>query len=165
MRTPTDRKLLYRYWAVQVKAIGDYHTVRAAADAGRPTLEHVEEPQSGFYKRRKYRGGPYIPVRIFVEQQIDAAGELIAPEIMKCQVGPDYCDPVAEWPWVANRPISQATYRLLLAEFAWAKSLPTFVPDPEIEVDFLTAPPPLFKKKRTPRYDARTRTRDRRTRT
>lgn len=149
MRTPSDRKELYRHWAEQLKAIGDYPSVKAAIHAGLTVLPFDETPRCGFYKRRMIAGGPYVPVRIFLEQHIGADGELLAPEVLKCQIGPDFYDALAEWSWVYNRPISQAAYRLMIAEASWAKSQVVTIADPDIQVDFLTAPPPMFKKKRT----------------
>lgn len=145
MRTPTDRKILYRFWAEQLEAMGDFTSVRAAKDAGRPILNTPDEPQCGFYKRRLIANGPWVPVRIFVEQIVDAGGELLAPERMRAQVGEHYFEPADVWPWVWNRPISQADFRLMVAETAWAKSQVVARADPDLHVDFLTAPPPMFK--------------------
>ena len=151
MRQPSDRKPFYAHWTAQLKAIRGFRTVREAIDDGRKVEAIPDEPQCGFYERRMIRGGPWVPARIFLEQQVDKSGDLVGPEVVKCQIGADYYDPESQWSWLSNRPISQAAYKLAIARRQWSQSVIARIPDPDVRVDFLTCVPPMLKKKRVRR--------------
>lgn len=66
--------------------------------AGREVAISPNEPQCGFYKMRKGRNGPWVPVMI----RYDESG------ILRCRVGNDSsADPHDVWTWCADRPISK----------------------------------------------------------
>lgn len=76
----------------------------------------------GFYTRRLVKGGPTVPCRIYLEQQIDeATGELIAPEIIRCEVAGAQRDPDEEWLWLCANPITEAQFHFLMADSAWCR--------------------------------------------
>ncbi|MCD1619168.1 hypothetical protein K7H20_13945 [Salipiger manganoxidans] len=84
-----------------------------SAVADRRTPRHDGEPQCGYYALRKVRGGPFVPVRIYLEQEIDPeTGELTAPELMRADEGGRQFDPTRIWTFL--RPISTAEYFALL---------------------------------------------------
>jgi hypothetical protein len=58
------------------------------------------------------RGGPYVPVRIFVVREIDDIGELTGPEIMMAEVEGKVRRP--ENLWLRLTPISRGQYDALV---------------------------------------------------
>lgn len=67
IRTPSTEAETYNWWR------------RTVAGERVPRVE--DDPQPGFYKTRSVRGGPFVPVAIWLEQEIDdETGELTAPE-------------------------------------------------------------------------------------
>lgn len=78
----------------------------------------ADEPQCGWFKMRLIKGGPWVPVRILCEQQIDDdTGELIAPEQMwaQCGIERDARTVRAQfvWPHCAGKPITEEEWRAL----------------------------------------------------
>lgn len=95
IRQPTPRADQYAWWQ------------RTVSGERVPRIE--DEPQCGFYKRRMVRGGPFVPVEIWLEQQIDPeTGELVADERLRALVNGENRDPVNVWPYC--RAISVEEY-------------------------------------------------------
>lgn len=82
----------------------------SAAVAGQNPPMHDGLPEPGWYKRRLVKKGPWVPVRIFVEREIDhETGELTCPEILRCEVeGIDGGDPADHWTFLV--PISRSEF-------------------------------------------------------
>lgn len=74
-----------------------------------------DEPQCGFYARRYVRGGPLVPVRVFLRQDIDPeTGELMNPEeIVAEELGWEK-DPSRFWTYL--KPISREEYDALVEQ-------------------------------------------------
>lgn len=71
-----------------------------------------DEPMAGYFKRRMVRGGPFVPVAIWLDQEIDPdTGELVAPEEMRAIANGRPVDPVQVWAYA--RPISLEEYEAL----------------------------------------------------
>lgn len=84
MRQPTSNEAQYRFWRRSV--------------AGERVERFEDEPQPGFYKRRYVRGGPFVPVEIWLEQQIDPeTGELTADEQLRAVCNGERCNPYTVW--------------------------------------------------------------------
>lgn len=95
IRKPTSRDQQYDFWR------------RSVAGERVPLFEN--EPQPGFYKRRMVRGGPFIPVEIWLDQDVDpGTGELVADERLRALVNGQYSDPMSVWAYC--RPISVEEY-------------------------------------------------------
>ena len=95
IRQPSTKAALYDFWR------------RSVAGERVPRIE--DEPQCGFYRMRKTRGGPFVPVEIEMIQEIDpATGELTADERLAAYENGRPVDPVRVWPYC--RPISAAEY-------------------------------------------------------
>lgn len=106
MRTPSRISRTLRWWS-------------EALAGGKPIVTH--EPQAGFYKRKLVKGGPWVAARIWLHQEIDPeTGQLMADEVLRCEVGGRARDPVEQWTWLCNEPISQAEYEYLMASRTWA---------------------------------------------
>lgn len=71
-----------------------------------------DEPQCGWYRRRMVKGGPFVPVKIWLEQDIDAdTGELLNPEIMRATVNGQPASAVSIWTYC--QPISRDQFEAL----------------------------------------------------
>ncbi len=98
IRQPSDPEALYSWWR------------RSVSGERVPRIE--DEPQCGFYKRRMVRGGPFVPVAIYLDQEIDPeTGELTAPEELRAIENGRPVDPLRAWLYA--RPISVAEYEAL----------------------------------------------------
>ncbi len=101
IRQPTPEAEAYRWWR------------RALVDASTP--RHDGDPQPGFYKRRMVKGGPWVPVEIRLEQEIDPeTGELAADEYLAAEQLGASQDPV--WIWTYLRPIPRDEYDALVSQ-------------------------------------------------
>lgn len=100
MRRPTPAARLYAH--------------HSAAVRGEVPPVHDGMPECGWYKRRIVKGGPWVPVRIFVERDIDPeTGELLGPERLVADVDGKRDDyPARHWTHLA--PITRAEYDALI---------------------------------------------------
>ena len=84
-----------------------------AALAGEAPPIHDSLPECGWFKRKMVKGGPWVPVRIFVRRDIDPdTGELTGPEILVADVDGKLADPARHWTYLT--PISKRDYDALL---------------------------------------------------
>lgn len=84
-----------------------------AAVAGEAPPIHDGLPECGWFKRRLVKGGPWVPVRIFVRREIDMdTGELLGPEILVADVDGKLDDPARHWTYLT--PIARSEYEALL---------------------------------------------------
>ena len=98
IRQPTDLDKAYSWWR------------RSVAGERVPRCE--DEPMCGYFKRRMVRDGPFVPVAIWLEQDLDPdTGELTAPEELRAIVNGVPADPVRAW--IYARPISLGEYDAL----------------------------------------------------
>lgn len=94
IRQPTTRAEQYDFWQ------------RSVAGERVPRIE--DEPQCGFFKRRYVRGGPFVPVEIWLEQQIDPeTGELTADEELRAVCNGERCNPLTVWPYCRPIPLEE----------------------------------------------------------
>ncbi len=84
------------------------------AIAGENPPRHEGDPQCGWYRIRHVKGGPYVPMRIWLRQIIDPdSGDLAEPEKIMADVGGEPGDPVNLW--VYAEPITRETYEALVS--------------------------------------------------
>lgn len=84
IRQPTSRERQYDFWRRTV--------------AGERVPWDEDEPKPGYYKRRMVRGGPFVPVEIWLEQQTcPETGELVADERLRAICGGEMRDPASLW--------------------------------------------------------------------
>ena len=98
MRKPTSDDDLYRWW-------------RSAVDGRSET--HGDEPQCGFYALRERRGGPFVPVQVVCDCEIDEAGELASDERLAA-LFPDGRRVSPERIWLSLHPITRERFDALL---------------------------------------------------
>ncbi|HEV8036164.1 hypothetical protein [Yoonia sp.] len=84
-----------------------------AAIAGREPPRHDGMPEAGFYKTRLVKGGPFVPIRIWLDQEIcPVTGELMADESLRCEALGQSRNPETIWTYL--RPIPRAEYDALV---------------------------------------------------
>lgn len=84
MRRPTPAAVQTAYWRFCLKRSDAWLEPEAAA---RVRYRDMEDPECGFYRTRFLRDGPWVPVRIWLDQEIDPkTGELLSDEIMRAEV-------------------------------------------------------------------------------
>lgn len=130
MRSPTP---LADQLAWHTNAVSGFRKIVAAA----------LDPQVGWYKRRLVHGGPFVPARIWLEQDIDPeTGELAADERLRCEVNGEGRDPVEEWPRLWNNAITEAEHDYMIATRRWAAWHSPADPaaNPRQKLDPLTTP-------------------------
>ena len=133
MRRPTSKEAAFRWWREALDGIAP------------PPINEV--PQAGYYKRRLIKGGPWVPVAIWIEQKVDPeTGELLDPEVIKCAVDGKIADPVSQWGYVCADPISETDYKRL------ADKVKSEMRDgshaPYRPIDLLRVDPPKFKQEK-----------------
>jgi len=116
-------------------------------------MNQVDNPQPGFYKLHKVRGGVWVPVWIVRMCQCTIHG----PERHECQ---DDCDrfppltafvdqresnPFDIWSYCCGSPIEQTEYEFMIADAKWCRSNlpndPKANPEEKIDPNTLT---PMF---------------------
>ena len=108
MRSPTPQDDLYEW--------------HRAALAGHSQPIHEGEPQCGWYKRRFIRNGPWVAGRIWLHAEKDSDGQLVADEILHCEIGGKEYDPMEVWSYLAAHPISRQEYDYMTADRKWAQA-------------------------------------------
>lgn len=116
-----------------------------------PLEVDYDSPQPGWYVCRVVRGGPFVPAKIFIVQDIDdETGELLGDETLKCEVNGRERDVHEQWLWLCNEPITEAAYDHMkaVAEYAktWAPTEP--INRPFQAVNWLQVPTPNFSEEK-----------------
>jgi hypothetical protein len=106
-----------------------------AAIAGAAPAIHDGLPEAGWYMRRMVKGGPWVPVRIYVVRDIDPeTGELTAPERMVAEIGGKQEDPAPHWTHLS--PISWEQYDNLI----YRQSMIPAMAEPRQKIDLTKEP-------------------------
>lgn len=137
---------------MQTKRFDDRAWWRAALAGERPAI--TGEPQCGFFKRRLVKGGPWVPVHIWIERELDDAGELLSDEQIMCSVDGRIADVEAHWSYACAKPISEAEFDYLarLSTYAKARDPREPLANPRKKINPLSFPlPDVSPKKRTAR--------------
>ena len=103
---------------------------------------HMDDPQCGYFKTKLVRFGPYVPARIWLEQQVDEGGELAGEPVMRCHINGKRQEAKDRWPWLAGRPIPVAEYNAMMdRDFEQKTDDPA--PDPMKPLDWSSKKPPF----------------------
>lgn len=141
MRKPTPHEELYAWHANALLGV-----------FGEELGLHGEEPECGWFKRRLVKGGVEVPARIWMYQPINEEGELVADEVLQCEVDGQYADPYEAWSWLCGNPITEAEFNYMMARKDYAVHHAPHEPaaNPREKVDWLRGvPTPTFGDKRT----------------
>lgn len=74
---------------------------------------HDGDPQPGLYVMRMTKGGPWVPVRIWAEQETDETGELSAPVKILAVRNKEIVDPGEIW--THCRPVTEEQFERTVA--------------------------------------------------
>ncbi len=77
--------------------------------AGKFGPVHDGDAQAGFYRRRQFKNGPFVPVAIWLGDD----GKMLA------KVGNDMADAAEVWSWVCDKPITHDRYVAVMAGEGW----------------------------------------------
>lgn len=104
----------------------------------------ISQPQPGFYRLRRVRGGPWIAARIWIDNSIPER-----PAVMLAEIDGQFQDPLAIWPSCAGNDVDEAEYRHLLNVREWAVQHAPNAPEanPLQPIDLATQP--VFTPRRT----------------
>lgn len=138
MTMPTPRSIAYA-WHEQ--AIGDLSL--------HLDLTVSLDPCCGWFKRRLVKGGPFVAARIWLDAQVDEAGDLVSDEVMRCEVDGERRDPESEWSWLCGQPITESEFDWLSASVNWARAHSPGEPmaNPREPVDWARVPTPDFERR------------------
>lgn len=84
------------------------------AEIGKSLPVHDGDARPGFYRKRRFKNGPFDPVAIWPAED----GALIA------KVGQKLDDPAEIWTFVCRNPVSEAAYRKAEAGEGWGDEAP-----------------------------------------
>lgn len=88
-----------------------------------PLKEIPHDPQDGFFKSRLVKGGPWVPARIWRDEELDfITGQPTGFDIVKCEVNGKARNPLREWLYLARMPITKADFDHRVALSSWAKN-------------------------------------------
>lgn len=125
---------------------------RAALAGEKPPI--TEDPQPGFYKRKLVKGGPFVPVHIWlVLSQRDEAGDRMCDEKLFCAVDGRLVDVDLHWSYCCASPITEAEFDYLskVSQYAKANNQREPLANPRRKINALSFPLPTFtttKRKR-----------------
>jgi DNA polymerase-1 len=80
-----------------------------------PGQKIPDHPQSGYYRSRLVRGGPYVNARIWRKPLPDGTDAVF------CEVGGKPADPFSRWPSLAPRPIAKKEFNYMTADSEHAR--------------------------------------------
>lgn len=82
-----------------------------------------DEPEIGFYKTRLIKGGPWVPVRIFMGVTPDPNfpdNKMDRSPVVQASIGGErHGDPYHLWIWCCGNPIKEPEYNWRMADKEW----------------------------------------------
>lgn len=117
-----------------------------------PVEAEFETPHCGWFLARMTRGGPPVPARIWIEQEVcEVTEELLSDEVMRCEINGELRDPYEAWHWLFGEPIDEARYQFLMARKDYAETWAPQEPaaNARHKTDWLKIPTPTFEKEAT----------------
>ena len=82
---------------------------------------HDSDPRAGWYKMRRVRNGPWLPVTVWWHTaERDEAGHRLEDEGYRCEIDGSPACPYRIWTYVAGHPIAEAEFTRLSALRQWA---------------------------------------------
>lgn len=115
MREPTAAEVLYAWHTAALQQVTLYKGVNASR------IPVTSEPQPGWYRGTLVPKGAWVPARIWMEQEVDEIGELLAPEVLRCEIDGGVREPDQEWLWLCKQPISFKEFDYMTRLRAWQR--------------------------------------------
>ena len=105
------------------------------------------DPQPGYYKRKLVKGGPFVMARIWRE-----ADPATGKTVVRCEVGGQARDPLAEWTRLSMAPITAAEFGFEVADADHARKYRPGDPKatPGRSINLLLQPAPCNPRRRRP---------------
>lgn len=72
---------------------------------------HDADPHCGWYQMREVKNGPWIPVEIWCDRDVDENGDLTCDEVLRADAFGRSVDAEMVWTWL--RPISKSDFEKL----------------------------------------------------
>lgn len=117
IRRPTPEVVLMAYHTAKTGGV-----VMDRAALAHLARRHDEDVEPGFYRMRMVRGGPFVPVRVWMRQEIDPdTGDLTADETLEAEIGgkpASIAFVASRWLWL--EAITEHSFIALSAESARA---------------------------------------------
>ena len=92
----------------------EFHYWREAL-AGNKMAISADHPQSGYYRKRAGKDGPWLPVAIWTRKE---TGEQVA------RVAGEMVDPLSVWTWVADKPTTKEAAQQAFKTGSWPGDAP-----------------------------------------
>ena len=92
----------------------EFHYWREAL-AGNKMAIHADHPQSGYYRKRAAKDGPWLPVAIWTHKE---TGKQVA------RVAGEMVDPLNVWTWVADKPVRKEAAQQAFKTGTWPGDAP-----------------------------------------
>ena len=85
-----------------------------------PQVNKLGPPEPGFYRLRLVKNGPWVPVRIWLEdgERDPETNELTSDQVLRAKVGDQDRDPLKIWTFLWD--ITEEEYYFLLSRAHWA---------------------------------------------
>lgn len=106
---------------------------RAIAGERQPVFEN--EPQAGWWKLKLKSRCCWVPVKIWLVQEVGDDGELLGPEIYKCTVDGAERDPIEVFGRCCRHPIEEHEFLYMTALRAWQRANEPEAWDPYRPID------------------------------
>lgn len=106
----------------------------------------TDDPQCGWFQRRLVKDGIMVPARIWMDQPTDDEGDLVADEVLRCEVNGEYAKPEDQWTWLCGNPIRESDFHYMMARKAFAEEHAPHEPaaNPRQPINWLDVPTPTF---------------------
>lgn len=75
-------------------------------------LRHDGYPECGWYRMQRVKNGPWVPVEIWCDREVDQHGELTCDEILRADAFGEELDAEEIWTWL--KPISKQEFEQLV---------------------------------------------------
>lgn len=85
----------------------------AALFGEKPPLHDDSPPEPGWYKRRLIARGPFVPARVWCEENRDDDGELTEDVRYYCEVNGSLVNAFDEWWLICKYPISRDEWEMM----------------------------------------------------
>lgn len=90
-----------------------FAALKQPAEIGKSLPVHENEPQPGFYRKRRGKSGGWYPVAIWHDG-----------EKLTAALGENIQDPFALWTWVCRQPVTEEAYRNAVKGEPWPDEAP-----------------------------------------
>lgn len=88
-----------------------------SALAGNKLAINADAPQSGYYRKRASKDGPWLPVAIWWREEVGDDGARVRKQVAR--VAGEMVDPLSVWTWVADKPVKKEDAQTAFKTGSW----------------------------------------------